>query len=75
LWNIADAVHDFLFNHGMIEHDKISRRLADQIFLKIMEKAGVRRWRRKVMFAAVRMFGRSLWQKNRDRDAESEKKK
>lgn len=63
-YNAAAVVHDWLFIHGKIEGEPITRRLADQIFLAIMKESGCG-WRKRPMFAAVRMFGYQLWKNNR----------
>jgi len=43
-------VHDFL-----VRSDGFDRPLADRIFLEAMEAVGVKRWRRTLMFWAVRI--------------------
>ena len=66
-YNAAAVAHDWLFIHGKITGRVISRALTDRIFLAIMRetKCG---WRKKLMYTAVRMFGKCLWDKNRKND-------
>lgn len=40
---------------------RYSRRQADDLFLHMMEQAGVRRWRRTLSYRAVRLFGALFW--------------
>ena len=70
-YNAAAVVHDWLFEHGKIEGSKIGRSLTDRIFLAIMKKSKCRRWRRKLMYRMVRMFGYSLWKKNRKNEVQT----
>ena len=45
-------VHDYL-----IENKLFSRKTADDIFNEMNKKLGVKRWRRKIMYMAVRAHG------------------
>lgn len=66
-WNIcppmsnytnAAVVHDFLYvRRGDLETKKFTREEADEIFLLAMIELGVAKWRRGVMYKAVRWFG------------------
>ncbi|KKM63235.1 hypothetical protein LCGC14_1513520 [marine sediment metagenome] len=56
----AAVVHDFLYATG-----ETTRKEADKIFLKYMKLLGVKPWRRKIMYRAVRMGGSFAWQKHR----------
>lgn len=38
-----------------------SRKQVDELFLKVMKEAGVKWYKRKTMYWAVRMFGQSHW--------------
>jgi hypothetical protein len=52
----ADAsavVHDWLYRYG-----KCTKRQADEVFLEAMAAEGVPWWRARLMYRAVRMFGR-----------------
>jgi hypothetical protein len=53
---LAALVHDWLYQSRYI-----SRPQADRMFLALMEDLGIEGWRRKVMWAAVRLAGRSAW--------------
>jgi hypothetical protein len=54
----AAVIHDFLYdNKGQAQGVKYTRAQADKVFLDAMTALGVARWRRRVMYRAVRMFG------------------
>ena len=53
---VAAIVHDWLYRGGYVP-----RAVADGIFLDGMAHAGVKAWKRYVMFLAVRAFGRSSY--------------
>ena len=65
----AAIVHDLLYHiHGFIEDRPngftrwpVTRKEADDIFLEAMEVLGVKPWRRKLMYLAVRAFGWLAW--------------
>jgi len=50
-WSKAAVIHDYLCSN-----DVCSRPLADAIFREIMRELGVPRWRRAVMYVAVRAY-------------------
>ena len=66
-YNMGTVVHDWLFIDGKIEGRPVTRKTADRIFLAVMEASGCG-WRKRPMYFAVRMFGYSLWEKNRKND-------
>lgn len=52
----AAIIHDYMY------HKKsYSRKRADEIFREAMAVLGVAKWRRTVMYLAVRMFGGNSW--------------
>lgn len=51
----ASVIHDFLYSCG--HKIDINRKKADEIFLGIMKELGVPKWKRIVMYKAVRLFG------------------
>ncbi len=55
----AAVLHDYLY-----KTHKCSRKQADDIFLEAMEVLGVEKWRRFLMYRAVRIFGFLAWHKN-----------
>lgn len=56
----AAVAHDYLYQHG------IGLRLwADKLFLDRMEALGVKRWKRELMYRAVRLFGGVVWKRYR----------
>lgn len=76
LWNIvppygkytkAAVLHDFLYRKQppvRMMNDvmaRITREDSDGIFDRTMEELGTSRWRRWVMFKAVRNWGQSIW--------------
>ena len=68
LWNIippdgnytqASVLHDFLYFKQMFTREK-----CDQIFLEAMGVLQVKKWKRNIMFWALRMFGWIGWGKH-----------
>ena len=69
LWTIAG--HPFLpeYRWASYWHDRLcesaktieDRTVADAVFLKLLRDAGVSRWRRLAMWAAVRFYGLVIW--------------
>lgn len=57
IYNKAAMVHDFLYSADC--KAEIDRQQADLFFLQAMEVLKVAGWRRKLMFYAVRLFGKS----------------
>lgn len=73
----AALVHDWIYNHaGLLPpgfqqylqedqwldvHGRWSRREADRMFSRIMRDAGVSRFRRRIAYLAVRLFGWFSW--------------
>jgi len=51
-YTAAAVVHDYLYRRGAVQ-----RVVADAVFLAAMKELGVARWRRGIMYAAVRLFG------------------
>ena len=49
----AAVVHDYLYETGTG-----TKAVADRVFLEAMEEIGEERWRRTLMYWAVRLFGR-----------------
>ncbi len=56
IYNKAAMVHDFLYDVACPV--KVERKSADEFFLQAMEVLRVPKWKRNVMFAAVRLFGK-----------------
>ena len=59
IYNKAAMVHDFLYTRGCPVI--ISRQDADKYFLQAMAVLTVVKWKRKLMFYAVRLFGKSYF--------------
>lgn len=57
IYNKAAMVHDFLYCKDC--SFPLSRADADKFFLQAMQVLKVAKWKRKVMFFAVRLFGKS----------------
>lgn len=57
IYNKAAMVHDFLYDASC--PFKIERQAADRFFLQAMEVLQVPKWKRNLMFAAVRILGKS----------------
>jgi hypothetical protein len=58
----AAIVHDYLYDQAIW-----SKPCADQVFLEAMEVLGVPRWRRVLMYWAVRLFGRGNYRQDMER--------
>lgn len=56
IYNKAAMIHDFLYSKEC-RYD-ISRQSADKFFLQAMEVLKVPKWKRKLMYLAVRIFGK-----------------
>jgi len=56
----AAILHDWLYTQGPAG-DETARARADAIFLEAMAVLGCPRWQRGVIYAAVRIFGRSAF--------------
>jgi len=52
----AAIIHDYLYIHK-----PVSRSIADRIFLDLMRRDGVPRWKRWIMYSAVRLGGWKGW--------------
>ena len=57
----AAVVHDYLYQFGYI-NEWMTRRMADDIFYGAMLVSGTKPWKAKVMYWAVRLFGRYSWE-------------
>ena len=54
----AAVIHDYLYRHGLY-----NRKAADIVFLHAMKELNVVKWKRTVMFWAVRLFGTPAYKK------------
>lgn len=68
LSNVPPLIHDLLYSHGGVlppnqlsPYRKFSRKETDDIFLEIMTKCGVKKWRREAAYQAVRKFSGFAW--------------
>jgi len=52
----AAVVHDYLYRHGLF-----TRKECDLVFLHAMEELNVVKWKRIIMYKAVRLFGKSAY--------------
>jgi hypothetical protein len=59
----AAVIHDWLYVKQIIQGKPITRREADLIFLEAMKYLNVDTWRRDLMYLAVRLGGKSYWEK------------
>ena len=62
----AAVVHDDGYVKGGLydsfgNFHELTKKEVDDIFLRVMERIGVKKWRRKMMYRAVRWFGRGIW--------------
>ena len=65
-YNLPAVLHDHFYKTGLVGKD-----LADRIFLAAMKAAGVKWWRRELMFVAVRYGGWPAWWAHRKADKET----
>ena len=52
----AAVVHDYLYRNGLF-----TRKDCDLVFLHAMEELNVAKWKRVIMYRAVRLFGKSAY--------------
>lgn len=58
----APLLHDYLYRcGGRTPSQAYTRAEADRIFLDVMRREGVSRWRRGLAYSAVRVFGGASW--------------
>jgi hypothetical protein len=57
-YNQAAVVHDYIYTNL---YRTLTKDQADQIFFDAMQELGVVRWKRKLMYFAVRIGGRGNW--------------
>lgn len=56
----ASLVHDWLCEHSETAGDRM---FADAVFFKLLEEAGLSRWRRMCLWAAVRFYAVAIWRR------------
>lgn len=61
-YNKAAVVHDAIYKNAVAGY-RFTRRVADKIFLNGMEDLGVPKWKRMLMYWAVRIGGVFAWRK------------
>lgn len=59
----AAVLHDFLYYYN----NEYSKEKADKIFLEAMKALRIPKWKRKVMYYAVKYFGHRAWKKHRQK--------
>ncbi|EGW3281002.1 DUF1353 domain-containing protein [Salmonella enterica] len=57
----AAIIHDYMYDNALR-----TKKEADKIFLDGMTVLGVLKWKRTVMYWAVRLFGRGMYEKGRN---------
>ncbi|EKO1021331.1 DUF1353 domain-containing protein [Salmonella enterica subsp. enterica] len=57
----AAIIHDYLYDNALR-----TKKEADKIFLDGMTVLGVPKWKRTIMYWAVRLFGRGMYEKGRN---------
>lgn len=65
----AAVLHDYLYYSGIF-----NRKKCDGIFLEAMEVLNVPWWKRKLMYRAVRIFGRFGWDDRREEEFDEKDK-
>lgn len=70
LSNVAPVFHDLLYRNGgvlpktqVVPHRTFSRKETDDLFFELMIRAGVKEWRAKLAYQAVRRFAEGSWKK------------
>ena len=61
-WIGAGVLHDWLYSK-CVTHESMSRKTVDTIFLIAMKLYGVSAWKRRIIYWAVRTFGRLSFRK------------
>ena len=61
-YRAAAIIHDYCYFMQMF-----SREISDMIFLNAMKVLKVSKWKRYIIYWAVRMFGKWAWKKHRNR--------
>lgn len=59
---LPSLVHDWLCEHSTTPADRM---VADAIFFLLLSRAGVPRWRRICLWAAVRFYALAIWRPKR----------
>ena len=63
-YNKAAVLHDWLYSKSAYQYPYlVPRKLADLIFLDAMKDLGVVKWKRDLMYRAVRLGGWKAWRK------------
>lgn len=57
----AAVIHDWLYRGGKPEGRPVTKAYADAVFERAMKELGVPWLRRKLMYTAVKLFGRGIW--------------
>jgi hypothetical protein len=68
-YGLASTWHDWLYRHGRIAGQAISRFEADHVFLEIMRHCGVSRVVARTIYDGVRLGGWWTWRRARKADA------
>jgi hypothetical protein len=71
-YGYAAVIHDWLYARHKTDRMTINRKFADDVFLTLMISLKVEKWKRNVMYRAVRMFGWAVWNKWEKRKDELE---
>lgn len=65
----ASVVHDYLYSHagvaladGQVQPARISRQVADDVYVEAMAVSGVSWWRRQIMWLGVRLGGGKFYE-------------
>ena len=57
---VPAVIHDYLCEQAQNYHDRV---IADAVFFKLLWEHGIPRWKRAMMFVAVRTQGRLTWRR------------
>ena len=63
----AAVVHDYCYRHGLF-----TRKISDLVFLHAMEELKVPKWKRVVMYWAVRLFGWFAYQGKKSKEGNND---
>lgn len=63
--NRSSIIHDYLYQTGNINGNKITRKIADKIYLGLMQSRKVPKWNRNTQYSGLRVGGWYTWNKYR----------
>jgi len=65
LYDTPACVHDYLYRDNSGPNKDVTRKEADVIFKRLLQRNGVSRFKSKLFYLSVRVFGAFSWKKKR----------